>query len=73
MSTISPTHSERFQVGPGDETPREWARYVLNMVLKKDPEAAVCLDGDEWLIETKLPADALLGVRLTHPDGVGIF
>lgn len=67
--------NSRIQIGPDDgETPREFAQYVLkNIVGKKDPDAALCLDGEEWVIETALPADAVLGVRLVHPNGTRYF
>lgn len=52
------------RVSPTDA--RAWAASVRDMVRKADPDAELCLDGEEWVVETAGGQRVVLGVRVVH-------
>lgn len=61
--------TKRVDIDWGDLPQRDRAERALRIVQRSDPDAELWLDGDEWVISTKLNTDYLF-VRLVHPNGV---
>jgi hypothetical protein len=50
---------------------RDWAKYVLGLVRQNDETAEMCLDGDEWTVETDSgPARTLMTIRIVSTKEV---
>lgn len=49
------------------ETMREWAKSALSFVRRDDETAELCLNGDEWTIETDIgPERTFLNFRIVE-------